>query len=352
MTVFTNDSIGILSAIAALFCGFSILGSATLGLVHFRNEHYRAAAFSRLMGLVLLMALFSLQLAHFVYLTMDEPWVFTLPYRTLLFVVAPAFYFYSAPLLMPGASPVDHRLRLAHLAPASLAWLLPDWLALPGAFLLGMTYLAWLVRGVTVLRQQQAGFQREAVLLSLAFAVALGAAILGLLQHWLPGKLFYALYAISIGLAFLLVQSVLLLRPLLAEEVQETVQAAYATSTLNKVDCDDALQRLKTLMSDARIVADPDLSLPGLADRLGLSGHQLSELINTRLGKGFSRYLREQRVAVAKDMLLREPRASVLSIGLNAGFTSQSNFYEAFREIEGMTPGQFRKLGNPQPTRS
>ncbi|MDQ5945645.1 MAG: hypothetical protein QG619_1067, partial [Pseudomonadota bacterium] len=31
-------------------------------------------------------------------------------------------------------------------------------------------------------------------------------------------------------------------------------------------------------------------------------------------------------------------------IGLCVGFTSQSNFYEAFREIEGMTPGQYRKL--------
>jgi AraC-like DNA-binding protein len=34
----------------------------------------------------------------------------------------------------------------------------------------------------------------------------------------------------------------------------------------------------------------------------------------------------------------------VLAVGLNVGFTSKSNFYEAFREIEGMTPGQYRKL--------
>ena len=38
-------------------------------------------------------------------------------------------------------------------------------------------------------------------------------------------------------------------------------------------------------------------------------------------------------------MLLAEPSASVLSVGLNVGFSAQSNFYEAFREIEGMTPG-------------
>jgi AraC-like DNA-binding protein len=70
----------------------------------------------------------------------------------------------------------------------------------------------------------------------------------------------------------------------------------------------------------------------------------LSELINTHLGKSFSRYLREQRVEAAKLQLIDEPKATVLGIGLAVGFSSQSNFYEAFREIVGMTPGQFRKL--------
>jgi AraC-like DNA-binding protein len=92
------------------------------------------------------------------------------------------------------------------------------------------------------------------------------------------------------------------------------------------------------------VYVDPELSLAGLAGRLGLSSHQLSELVNSRLGKGFSRYLRERRVDAAKAMLLAEPKASVLSVGLSVGFTSQSNFYEAFREIEGSTPGQYRKL--------
>jgi transcriptional regulator GlxA family with amidase domain len=101
---------------------------------------------------------------------------------------------------------------------------------------------------------------------------------------------------------------------------------------------------LDTLMRADRIYVDPELSLPSLAERLELNTHQLSELMNTRLGKSFSRYLREQRISATKAMLCDEPSASVLSVGLSAGFTSQSNFYEAFREIEGMTPGQYRKL--------
>ena len=58
---------------------------------------------------------------------------------------------------------------------------------------------------------------------------------------------------------------------------------------------------------------------------------------------GFSRLVRQYHVDTAKKMLISEPRASVLSVGLSVGFTSQSNFYVAFKEIAGSVPGQFRK---------
>ena len=44
-----------------------------------------------------------------------------------------------------------------------------------------------------------------------------------------------------------------------------------------------------------------------MAELLGLSNHQLSELVNVKLGKGFSRYVREFRIDAAKAMLLDEP---------------------------------------------
>ena len=182
------------------------------------------------------------------------------------------------------------------------------------------------------------------ILLGGVFGIAIGVSVLGLLQASLPGKLFFSLYGIAIGTAFFLVQTVLGLRPGLTAEVVETVQTAYGNSTLRNVDCEATLSQLEVLMTAERLYVDPELSLPTLAERLGLSTHQLSELMNGRLGKGFSRYLRERRVAAAKTALCEEQSASVLSIGLCVGFTSQSNFYEAFREIEGMTPGQYRKL--------
>lgn len=133
------------------------------------------------------------------------------------------------------------------------------------------------------------------------------------------------------------------LTPELPQQVTEAAQETYAVSTLTQVNCPQVLERLTTLMQQQRFT-DPDLDLATLANELGISSHQLSELINLHLGKGFARYIREWRVEAAKTMLLNEPKASVLSIGLSVGFNSQSNFYAAFREITGMTPSAFRKL--------
>lgn len=296
------------------------------------------------MGLVLLIALSGLQIANFTWLYHDQAWVETVPYRMAQFAVAPAFFLFSNPLLRPQSQPGFRPALLWHVVPVLFFPLLPERLSLPLVFIMGAGYLLWLARSLYALRRERASFRLEIILLGGVFAIAIGASVLGLVQVSLPGKLFFSLYAIAIGVAFLLVQIVLSLRPQLSTEVSEVVQTAYNNSTLGNVDCDAMLSRLEQMMKADRIYVDPELSLPNLASRLGLSPHQLSELMNNRLGKGFSRYLREQRVGAAKAMLCNEPSASVLAVGLGVGFTSQSNFYEAFREIEGTTPGQYRKV--------
>lgn len=334
----------IVTQLAILFAGFSLFSALTLALTHFRDDSYRELAGARRMGLLLLAALAGLQLAHFAWLDLDLPWIDSLPYRSALFVVAPAFFLFARPLLHPERPTVPRLWQILHLLPIALAPLLPAPAALPTAFIVGAGYLVWLGRSLYALRGTRAGFRREMGLLGGVFAIALGVAGLGLLQTELPGKLFYSLYATAIGLAFLLVQLALGRRPGLSGEVGEAARTAYAVSTLGQVDCPGAEARLQALMREAHLYTDPDLNLASLAERIELSPHQLSELLNARLGKGFARYLREWRIGAARDMLLAEPSASVLSVGLNVGFTSQSNFYEAFREVEGMTPGQYRKV--------
>lgn len=333
-----------MTGLAILLVGYSLCAAMVLAVTHFTQQDYQQREFSRAMGLLLMAVLAVLQLAHFAWLYGDLAWINSLPYRLALYAVAPLFYLFSLPLLTQ-APPAAAKKMLLHTLPILGCWVIPDAVALPGAFLLGAGYLVWLGRCVFALRQQRAQFQLEMVLLGGVFAVAIAVSLLGFWQAYLPAKLFFSLYSCAIGVAFLAVQVTLGLRPSLAAEVNETVQAAsYVCSSLNNVDCDAALAKLERAMEQEQIFTDANLSLPVLARHLGVSTHQLSELLNNRVGKSFSRYLREVRVQAAKAVLLAESKASVLSVGLSVGFTSQSTFYEAFREIEGMTPGHFRKM--------
>ncbi|MGB1010103.1 MAG: helix-turn-helix domain-containing protein [Thiolinea sp.] len=331
-----------MESLALLLSGFSVFSALVISVTHFSSQHYKDQLTARFTGILLMAALAGLQWFHFAYLhnivlTLDQAF-----YHLLLFVIAPAFYLFSKPLLT-AANPFN-RWQLLHFVPSLIALSLPHKLALPVAFIIGAAYLLWLGRTIYALREQRSRFRTELSILGIVFIIALSVMLLGLFMPLVPERLFFALYASAIGFAFILVSIALSYAPQLTQDVSEAAQETYAVSTLGQVDCDAIITQLEQLMQQDELYRDSQLDLTGLAQRLDLSSHQLSELINTRLGKHFSRYMREYRVGAAQKMLLKERSASVLSVGLSVGFTSQSNFYDAFREITGTTPGKYRKL--------
>ena len=118
-----------------------------------------------------------------------------------------------------------------------------------------------------------------------------------------------------------------------------------ARSQLDNVDLQRTLTRLRQCMDEEQVWRDESLSLASLAGHVGISPHQLSELLNVHLGQTFSRHLKTYRVDEAARRLLSEPDTPILDIGLAAGFNSSSAFYAAFRELRGVAPGQYRRRG-------
>ncbi len=330
--------------IAILLSGFSIFSALILAFSHFRSANYPEQAQAQYMGIVLVLALAGLQLIHFMYLQLEISFIHSGLYQMLLFAVAPTFYLFSKPLLKSADHfQVSH---LIHALPVMAAPWLSSTVALPLVFAVGGGYLLWVAQGIYALREQRSRFYLEITLLGTTFLIALVVLIMGLSLPILEDTLFFSFYTSAIGGAFILINLVINLSPRLPSKIAEAASETYAISTLSSVDCDAALHKLVSLMDDEKIYERPELDLQTLATQVGLSSHQLSELINTQMGKGFSRYVREQRVGAAKVMLLAESSASVLSVGLSVGFTSQSNFYEAFREITDMTPGKYRKIAS------
>lgn len=326
--------------LALLLIGFSVFAAILLLLASFTvYAGSRDGWISLWSGRVLLFGLLLVQLAHWLALTYTSDLVGSPGYVVLLFVVAPAFYlFFRGALQLQSSMQVRH---LLYFAPALVAALIPASVAIPLSFLMGALFAIHLGVLVRRLRSQSQRFRIEKFALSVFALIALGILVLGIASPLFGPNAFILGYSSMIGLSSMLAIHVLLHFPDIASKTAEAVSTTYAVSTLDRVDRAKALADLGTRMHE-QVFADETLKLAGLASMLGLSPHQLSELINTEFGIGYSRYIREHRVAAAQRMLLAEPDASVLSIGLAVGFTSQSNFYAAFREITGEVPGRYR----------
>ncbi|MCB1934949.1 MAG: AraC family transcriptional regulator [Nitrosomonas sp.] len=336
------NTFSITHTLAILFIGYSLLATAQIIATGFSQDYYRTHRFERTIGWLLLCTLASIQCIHLIYLQYHYSFIHDIPYYIFLFCVAPTFYLFSKPLLFAENNP---RLKWGlHFLPIASIPLIPNTLAMPLAFSIGSLYLLWLARSVYALRAQRTRFKLELWILGAVFAIAVSVTLLGLGFLPLPEKWFIALYSIAIGCALLLVNIVLAKSPQISTEIEEAARETYAVSTLNQVNRDEKLTQLTTLMENNRLYQNPELDLSIVANKLGLSPHQLSELINIHVGKNFSRYIREYRIQEAQKLLITKPSLSVLSVSLEVGFASQSNFYTAFREITGMSPGQYRKL--------
>ena len=106
------------------------------------------------------------------------------------------------------------------------------------------------------------------------------------------------------------------------------------------------LKGLKTKFEDQKLFKNPDLNLPKLADEIGVTHHQLSEIINTELNKNVSQYINEHRIKESKNLLRSDSKDTIEKIAYDSGFSSPSNFYSNFKKKEGCTPVQYRKKSN------
>lgn len=322
--------------------GFSLASLLLLWLVYWSVFNaFEKTWLSKTACTTMLAALGLLQWHHWQWFALGESIFTNSVYIAILFLAAPSFYLFSRELLQFNTR--NHPLLLVHFVPLILSIWLSGTIAIPIAFTIGCGYALWLCAIIFKLRAQRQHFSLEFIAFAAFAVIALLILLIGLSASWI-GELWYVIaYSNLIGLALLAMLYLQLRFPDIAQKTYDAVAASYAASTLKNTDCAALVSQLKQLMLEQKIYRDENLSLSVLAEHLGLSCHQTSELINTHFGQSFSRLIREYRVNEAKQQLIQEPKASVLSIGLAVGFSTQSNFYSAFRELTGETPGQFRK---------
>lgn len=99
---------------------------------------------------------------------------------------------------------------------------------------------------------------------------------------------------------------------------------------------------------DEKLYLDPSLTLSVLSDKIGISTHELSYVLNNGLGKNFYQFINELRTEEAKSLLVSEETKylDMLGIATRAGFNSKTTFYTTFKKATGITPKEYIKANS------
>jgi AraC-like DNA-binding protein len=103
-------------------------------------------------------------------------------------------------------------------------------------------------------------------------------------------------------------------------------------------------QKLELLCKDDHMYTDSTLNREKVAEKLGISAGYVSQIVNTITGDNFAHYINQYRVEAVKKMI-SDPEYdnyNLLTMGLEAGFTSKTTFFKAFKKVTGQTPNEYK----------
>jgi AraC-like DNA-binding protein len=308
------------------------------------------------------------------------------------FLQIPYFYLYHLPILFLFG-PILSRIIYLFLEGEIPSWLSSKWNLLP--FFIAAIYtllgffepIEYKIQAIQAIRNQSSGklFQRITFISFLGcsslliyifrsfvhfvrifrFEIILNTAsvrflflILGMASLGTLGGLLISFgeihIGLSIGIFFLssIVPTIYLIQmsyPSLFEEVKIAIQEEkkYLNSHLKNIDTKSIGIELQKLFTEDKLFLEEDLNLSSLADKMQISPHQLSEYLNTQVGKSFHSFINYYRITYACELLQRNTDWPTIRIAYESGFQSKSSFHDAFKKEKEMTPTEFRKKNSP-----
>jgi len=168
---------------------------------------------------------------------------------------------------------------------------------------------------------------------------------------WIPCfaiGFFFHLSAQAYFPLYLLLMSMLIwiaARAFLRPEVNAQTESIPILKPLLPIELKQKATWLKKVVKENHYYEDPELSLVSLAEKLGLTTHELSRILNTVLKKSFNDFINEYRVQDAARKM-QDPafdHITLLGIAYDSGFNSQSSFNRIFKQLTGKSPVVYKK---------
>jgi AraC-like DNA-binding protein len=126
------------------------------------------------------------------------------------------------------------------------------------------------------------------------------------------------------------------------------VKRANLKKLLEPESADEIQKRLIFLLDVEKIYRNENLSLLTLSEKLNITPHQLSWVINEKMNQSFSTLINRYRIEDVKKRLADGTKddATILQMAFDSGFSTKTAFNRAFKKFTGLTPTQYRKNNN------
>ncbi len=124
----------------------------------------------------------------------------------------------------------------------------------------------------------------------------------------------------------------------------EKKEIKYVSSKLTEEEKERIFNSLINVMIGYKPYLNPKITIQDVALLIDVNKNYLSQVINEKLGVNFFLFVNQYRINEAKQMLLNKEfdHLSIEGIGNSVGFNSRSVFNSAFKQIENVTPTQFK----------
>ncbi len=166
--------------------------------------------------------------------------------------------------------------------------------------------------------------------------------IMGITYPFNPDFIFYSIIVFAtLSLGYFGIRHENIFTDNVIMETETQSKGTYKSSNLQKDMATDKHKALIKLMVEQKPYLEPNLTLNALADRLDISLHHLSQIINQFEKQNFNDFVNKYRVEEFIDRASKDSHFSFLALALDSGFNSKSTFNAVFRKHKGVTPSQF-----------
>lgn len=260
--------------------------------------------------------------------------------------VGPLLYLYGHHLLLPNKSFKSS--SLLHFIPSllyvlfsnripnsdgSFFWYLSYTLVLlQSYFYLGISLHFYLKKMKNLGKALRLWYIRLLVVLALIWA-CYALIFVGILPVYSAGPIAYSVFIVL--LAYLGINS--------KKTFDLSLTTRYHTSKLSPEKGRAYFEKIEAVMKEKQLYLHPGLTLTAVAEAVGTSSRNVSEIINKYANQNFASYINNYRVEEAKCLLKkRSKKTKIISVALDAGFNNLSTFNVAFKGITNLTPSEYR----------